>query len=431
MSYKAIVSRIHTRPLPGSDNIVLGTCQGYQVIVGKNIEDGQLGVFFEAGGQLSEGFASANDLVRRKDADGKPAGGYFEPHRRVKAVKMRGAKSEGYWCPLDSLAYTGANLENLTEGFEFSDLNGHPICNKYFTPETLRAQAANGKKSQKENIMFAKHIDTTPFKRGMNMIPEGAVIYISEKLHGTSFRYSHVLEESEIEYRGLMKFVAKWLNLPTTRREWVYLNGSRNVVLEKRAPGAEGYYGKEDFRRHATSGIALHKGEVIYGELVGYTETGAPIMSPQSTSGLNDKAVKSRFGDTITYRYGAEDGQCKTYIYRITRVNEDGHAVDLSWPQMVNRCRELGLTPVPLIESFIFDGDYEKLAERVSVLTDGESGMDALPSRLDTSHIQEGVVIRYESEHGTDWLKSKSITFGLLEGYLKDSDSYVDAEEIA
>jgi hypothetical protein len=88
MSYNAIVARIHTRPLPGSDNIILGSCRGYQVIVGKNIEDGQLGVFFEAGGQLSEGFAAANDLVRRKDAEGKPAGGYFEENRRVKAVKM-------------------------------------------------------------------------------------------------------------------------------------------------------------------------------------------------------------------------------------------------------------------------------------------------------------------------------------------------------
>jgi hypothetical protein len=431
MSYNAIVARIHTRPLPGSDNIILGSCRGYQVIVGKNIEDGQLGVFFEAGGQLSEGFAAANDLVRRKDAEGKSAGGYFEENRRVKAVKMRGAKSEGFWCPLENLAYTNADLSKLQEGDEFNELNGHPICNKYFTPETLKAQQANQKKGRKENAMFAKHIDTTPFKRGINMIPEGAVIYISEKLHGTSFRYGHVLEKTPIVYKGLSKWFAKWFRWPTVLSEWTYLNGSRNVVLEKRAPGAEGYYGKEEFRYAATRRLALHKGEVLYGELVGFTETGKPIMEPQDTSVLKDKQIEKQFGKTIFYRYGAAEGECKMYIYRITQVNEDGHVVELSWPQMVARCRELGLTPVPLVEKFIYDGDQEALMSRVLLLTDGASGMDALPSRLDASHIQEGVVVRYESEFGTGWLKSKSHIFGLLEGYLKESDNYVDTEEIA
>lgn len=279
--------------------------------------------------------------------------------------------------------------------------------------------------------MFAKHIDTTPFKRGINMIPEGAVIYISEKLHGTSFRYGHVLEKTPIVYKGLSKWFAKWFRWPTVLSEWTYLNGSRNVVLEKRAPGAEGYYGKEEFRYAATRRLALHKGEVLYGELVGFTETGKPIMEPQDTSVLKDKQIEKQFGKTIFYRYGAAEGECKMYIYRITQVNEDGHVVELSWPQMVARCRELGLTPVPLVEKFIYDGDQEALMSRVLLLTDGASGMDALPSRLDASHIQEGVVVRYESEFGTGWLKSKSHIFGLLEGYLKESDNYVDTEEIA
>lgn len=119
MSYKAIIAKIHTRPLPGSDNIVIGTCHGYQVIVSNLTESGQLGVFFESGGQLSESFATENNLVRRKDADGNNVGGYFEENRQVRAVKMRGAKSEGFWCPLHMLQYTGVNLNNLKEGDQF------------------------------------------------------------------------------------------------------------------------------------------------------------------------------------------------------------------------------------------------------------------------------------------------------------------------
>lgn len=431
MSYNAVVARIYTRPLPGSDNIALGTCQGYQVIVGKNVADGTLGVFFEGGGQLSEGYAAANDLVRRKDENGNPAGGYFEENRRVKAVKMRGAKSEGYWCPLESFAYTGADLDKLKEGDQFCELNGYPICNKYMTPETLRAATANQKKVRKDNVMFAKHIDTEQFKRGINAIPAGAVIFVSEKLHGTSFRVGRVLEETPVVYTGVKKLLAKWLKWPTEKTEWTYLNGSRNVVLEKRPEGQEGYYGKEEFRFNATKGITLHKGEVVYGELVGFTETGAPIMSPQDLSSLKDKKIEKRFGKVNTFRYGAANGECKAFVYRITQVNEDGNAVELSWNQMVARARELGLTPVPIVDKFIYDGDMEALAARVSVLTDGADGTEALPSRLDETHIQEGVVVRYESEFGTGWLKSKGFYFSVLEGILKESDSYVDTEEIA
>ena len=73
--YKAVVSRIQTRPLPGADRLLIGACGQYQVIVGIDTQDGELGVFFEQDGQLSIEFATQNDLVRRKDANGNPAGG--------------------------------------------------------------------------------------------------------------------------------------------------------------------------------------------------------------------------------------------------------------------------------------------------------------------------------------------------------------------
>lgn len=165
MTYKAIVARIHTRPLPGADNLVIGTCGAYQVIVGKETTDGQLGIFFESDGQISEEFARQNDLVRRKNEDGTTAGGMFEQNRRVRSIKLRGAKSEGFWCPLDKIAYTGVKMSELTDGFQFDELNGHPICNKYFTPATHQARSPKSRKTQRDNAMFHKHIDTGMFKR--------------------------------------------------------------------------------------------------------------------------------------------------------------------------------------------------------------------------------------------------------------------------
>jgi hypothetical protein len=217
---------------------------------------------------------------------------------------------------------------------------------------------------------------------------------------------------------------------PKPKFKWEYINGTRNTVLETRTK--DGFYGKEEFRINATKNIKLNKGEVIYGELVGYTENGAPIMAQQDTTKLKDKGLVKRFGNLITYKYGCNPGCCKLYIYRITYVNEDGMQIDLPWVDVVKRCKELGLETVPHIETFIFDGDYEALKKKVNTLTDGESGMEVFPSVLDNTHIEEGVVLRVESpEYKTYWLKAKNTIFLILEGVLKDSDNFVDTEEIS
>lgn len=427
--YKAIVSRIHTRPLAGADNLVIGSCGAYQVIVGKDTEDGQLGVFFESDGQLSEEFATKNDLVRRKNEDGSRAGGMFEENRRVKSIKLRGAKSEGYWCPLEKVAYTGADSSILVEGFQFDELSGHAICNKYVTQATSNRRGSHPK-IQRDNRMFAKHVETGQFRRECHLIPEDAICYVTEKLHGTSFRLGNVLDEEPIKRGPVWGWIAERIGLPSTRRVWRHLIGSRNVILEHRE--GEGFYGEEKFRQQCVEGISLHKGEVIYGEIVGYTETGAPIMSPQGTTGLKDKSIKARFGDVIEYAYGCHVGQCKTFVYRITQVDEDGHVVELSWPQVKKRCRDLGLEVVPSIGpvySVQLDGT-PALVRLVDAATEKEDNQPHA-SLLDDRHIREGVVVRWESEHGTGWLKNKGFTFGVLEGYLKDSAEYVDAEESA
>jgi hypothetical protein len=434
--YKALVCKVHgIRPIPDADRIRLATVGAYQVIIGLDVEEGTLGLFLEQGGQLSEGFAQANDLIRRKDEAGNPAGGYFEPSRRVKAIKMRGCRSEGFWCPLTLLSYTGYDVSQLREGDQFDALGDQPICNKYITPATRRRMASGSRTQRREVPMFAKHIDTGSFKREAGMIPAGAIIYLSEKCHGTSFRYGHVLDEVEIQRTPVARFFAKASSmlrgqkLETHTQEWAHINGTRNTICEKFK--GQDYYGNDDFRQVATRDIRLKKGEVIYGELVGYTKGGAPIMSPQSTAGLKDKKIAKQFGDEMVYRYGCIPGQCRLLVYRITSVNEDGHAVELSWNQCIARCRELGLETVPTFETFIYDGNVRDLQEKIALLTDGAGEGETIPSRLDPSHIQEGIVIRHESEFGVGWLKSKGYDFGRLEGYLKEQDDFVDAEEVA
>jgi len=424
MTYNAVVCKIHTRPHPNADNIQLGVCRGNQVVIGKDVKDGELGVFFVTDGQLSSQFAEIHDLISRTDADGKKAGGFFAQNRRVRAQKFRGEKSDGYWVPLSYFDYTGVRQSGLDEGYEFSELNNHPICNKYVTEATRRAIFNQKAQPRKANVMFAKHFETEKWRDRSDKILPDSLIIITEKQHGSSHRLARVLQPRNST--GLRKVVESVFGLVgfVPQPRWVIMHGSRNVVLNSDLDDL--YYGT-DFRAGSTKFLEEHlrKGEVIYGEIVGYSNVSSPIMGVQDTTGLKDKEVTKKYGPKMVYAYGQADGTCKFYVYRITQVNDDGFAIDLSWAQVKERCAEIGVEHVREVwPPFIYDDDILSLTKKIEYLVEGQSVFDP-------SHIREGVCIRVEhaNEHFT--LKHKSWLFGALEGYLKDKDEVVDAEEAA
>lgn len=95
--YCAYVTRIHNlRKHTNADRLLCGECFGNTVIVDLGTDPDQLGVYFPTDGKLGLEFAQKNDLLRRKDENGAPAGGYLDPEKRnIKALKLRGEKSDG------------------------------------------------------------------------------------------------------------------------------------------------------------------------------------------------------------------------------------------------------------------------------------------------------------------------------------------------
>lgn len=191
MTYKAIVTRITVRPHPNADAIQLGTCRGNQVVVGLDVKTGDMGVFFATDGALSQEFCDMNNLIAIHDATGKKVGGgFFDKNRRVRSQKFRGERSDGFWVPLSYFAYALKPSElhgmddKFVEGFEFDELNGHPICNKYVTPATARAILNQKAQPRRANVMFAKHTETEKWRDRSDKIPTGALIVLTEKLHG-------------------------------------------------------------------------------------------------------------------------------------------------------------------------------------------------------------------------------------------------------
>lgn len=432
MSYSAIVARVRTRPHPTADRLQLGICKGYQVVIGLDVEDNELGVFFPADGQLSVEMCEEHDLVGYKDQEtGERKGGFFAKNRRVRSQRFRGEKSDGYWTPISNFEFTGYDVSTLVEGFEFTELNDVPICNKYFTPATLKAMSQGGMQAR-QNSQFAKHVDTEQLKHNVGKIPNQSILYVTEKLHGTSGRFGHVLDTENIPWNRKQRF---WHFL--TRRKpktktvsgYKYLIGTRNTILSDR--NQAGYYGSEEFRWDAVEPMVnnLHEGEIVYFELTGYTNSGSSIMGAHHAEGSDLKDVRKEYGERIVYEYGQNLGTCGLWAYRITQVGHDGNVVELTWPQVKKRCRELGINHVPELDlwpsiSLAKEGG-EGLLESLEPFTEGAS-------QLDPNHPKEGLVVRVERPDGDiDFLKFKSFTFGLLEGYIKQDDSYVDTEEIS
>lgn len=441
MTYEAIIAKLDAKlEHPNADRLAIYSVCGRRIVAGLDHEVGEVGVFFGDDGILDDEFCRANDLYPRFDENGVRIGGGFfsEKKARVRAQSFRGQKSEGFWMPLECLTYVGLSLEEIKRllpiGSTFSELNGHKIATKFYTKATL-AQLKSTGKAQKEIKGFPKQIDTKQLAYYNYKIKAGAIISISAKLHGTSARTGKVPVTENIKQTWIQKLFKR---TPKTTTNFKVVTGTRNVVL-KDGVTQGGYYGDDSFRFEAADRFApfLHKNEVIYYELVGYYNDKNLIMPAHDTSKL--KEIKKQYGPSMAYTYGAAQGQCKVFIYRIAFVNEDGISRDLSWNQVKTRSIELGLETVPELVSNVIvhridkeygpmiDFEYEEmpLIEVAKLLGSGAS-------ILDHRHIEEGVVVRVENPDGeVFWLKDKSFEFKVLEGIIKDSDDYVDMEEIS
>ena len=129
-NYAAQIVRIdHLNPLENSDNLLGAPLLGMQAIVSKDTEIGTVGVVFVSGTQLSDEDTARNNLFRHKEFnEDKEKAGFIEDNRRVKAIKLRGNRSDALFMPLSSLAYTKVDLSELKVGDVFEEINGHEIC---------------------------------------------------------------------------------------------------------------------------------------------------------------------------------------------------------------------------------------------------------------------------------------------------------------
>jgi len=407
--------------------------QGNHVIISKDVkisEDARIndiGIFFPIECSIKEIFLRANNLYRDKELnEDKTKSGFFELNGRVRCVKLRGFKSEGFFIPLQSINFLTSkdtifdltkNIPLITIGTDFDHINGQMICEKYFVP-TKQVQNVS-KKDKKNNRIkrfnklldnqFKFHIDTAQLAKNIHMIQPNNLISITEKIHGTSAITSYILCNRKLTLKDK---IVKFFGVKVEETEYSYIYASRKVIKNQ-------YLYEDKLNHYYTTDIwkvgaeelkpFLQKDMTIYYEIVGY---------------LSDSKMVQK-----SFDYGCRQGQHEKYIYRITTTNSDGKVTEWSMFQIQQWCKQNGLKAV-LEHYYGYAKDlFKEIIEFTS--NDIETWQHLFLEKLQETYLEkqcsmclnkvpnEGICLRKESLNIEVW-KLKSFLFKQLESKQAD-----------
>jgi hypothetical protein len=376
-------------PVKGLDNLVEVNHQGNSCLVGKDSDSEGLYLFFPAECQISHDFLHANNLYRHETLNQDPTQkGFFEDNRRVKAIKFKGVISSGFIIPITSLPQPCS----VKIGDEFNEIDGYEVCRKYVRKRNQGTGSfGNPKVGTIDKIVDRKnvpeHPDTGHLMRNLHKFTLDTPIVVSYKLHGTSARTYNTLVKRKLPW---MDRFAKLLGVKVVEEHY------DNVVCSRRQVKSVGFEELPNKNHFFTSGDLwsewaknnlegkLNKGESIYYELVGKTYTGEEIQGG--------------------YSYGFNDPVC--FIYRIANINPQGIEVDLTWSQMEQRAKQLGLETAPTLFRGTF-GQFIESFDNGQTYVDFEEPMTRIfynkllekPSIFDNSVVEEGFCVRIDNSY--------------------------------
>lgn len=380
-NYAATVVKLtDVYPLEGADRILGANIFGSQAIVSLDTTPGTVGLYFPAETQLSQEFAYENNLHDHGNLNkDQGVSGYLGDNRRVRALRLRGHRSDCLFLPLTSLSYIkGLKLADLKEGDTFDTLLGKPICNKYVVKQTKKEQRLEKNKhkifTRVDQKHLPKHYDTDNYFRNADTIPAGRWVTITQKLHGTSIRVGHTIVARKLTIRDR---AAKLAGIQVKDTEMDYVFGSKNVIKDINNPNQVGYYSTDIYTEvgKTLEGV-LPENFIIYGEVIGWTSDGGLIQK--------------------NYTYQVPKGTNDLYVYRVAFINEKGYLVDLSWDQVKEFCNDRNLKHVPEL----YSGPMPTQEEIVAWFIDKKFREDGYPQAVDLdkeSPVDEGVCIRVDA----------------------------------
>jgi RNA ligase (TIGR02306 family) len=244
---------------PNADRMELVMVGGYQVCVQKGaFNPGDDAVYIPVDSVLPEKLEA---MIFGPDAKVK-----LKNHR-VRAIKLRGAVSQGMLVPQDVVVQYIAASSNLaktvyfTEGADMTSLLG---ITKYQPPIKHVPGQMNVQRATKRHHHpdFHKYTSINNVKKYWEAIPQGAVIWNTEKLHGTNFRAGWVPFVPRTFLQKLKKFFSVF-------ERWEFVYGSHNVqLMDGKKNAAHGNVYKRIVEQENLREV-IPEGQVWYGEIIG------------------------------------------------------------------------------------------------------------------------------------------------------------------
>lgn len=347
-------------PHENADRLELATIKGWICVIQKNsFNVGDLCLYIPIDSILPEELESK---IFGTDSKIK-----LDKHR-IRTIKLRGIISQGLVVKPEVV---GINKYKLGQDFT-SELE----ITKYEPPQHL--PSAYGKCNQVKkmyiNSNFNKYTDIANIKNHPKVFEDGEQVYISEKLHGTSFRCGWVENEANTYWKKIKKFFG-------LLDKYEFIWGSRNVQLSSPKYEEKCFYDENIYAKTVKwydLKNKLQHGEVLYGEIVGH-------------------------GVQKGYEYGCIEGETRLYAYDIMKDNK--------WLDYIDFTYLCGVKRIPKVPT-LFIGNYSK--NLVEVCTRGSSVIDSIGVP-----IREGVVIKPIKELrnpyvGRKVLKSINLEYLLL-----------------
>lgn len=237
-NYVCTVVQIGTPfPIEGAEKIQRVVLLGNNVIVSKDVHEGDKMLYFVAGTQLSEELCYHNNLLDDSSLNSDTTQrGYVSSKRRlIKALKLRNTISDGMLLPLEALSYLGSPV--LKVGDTFTHIDDIEVCRKYEVP--VKQQGTPGSKTPKQNKMkdllidnqFRFHTDTAHFARNLDKFEPGTEVIITRKYHGSSLILSHTLINKKLTWYE--KLLSKFIDIPQSEYGYVYSSGKPKSRMVK------------------------------------------------------------------------------------------------------------------------------------------------------------------------------------------------------
>lgn len=353
-----VVTITDVLPHPNADRLELAQIAGWQCVIQKGAyKKGDLAVYVPIDSILP-------DAVERKlfGSDSK----IKLTKSRVKTIKIRGAISQGMLAPCDELGVPAK------EGYDCTKMLGVTK----FEPKDTPVHLGGGQqvKKLKKNPLFKEYGGLDNFKHYPDLFEEGEEVIITEKIHGTNFRFGWLPTAADTPLKRLKKFFGL---LP--KYEFVF--GSNRVQLHNRVKKENGFFARLGLKKY--KGFYEDKG---VGNV--YEEAVEKYNLKERTSHLSYRGLifyGEIYGDSIqaNYTYGCKQGERKFVGFDILNVGVDylpsGY---LNFWLAAEIFGHLGLDTAPIL----YEGPHN--AKMAKQLTLGNSVL--APSQK----IREGVVIR-------------------------------------